>query len=145
VSLIIDDPTPGYNPAYFHSGFLNGPMHVPPSLIDDVADMIEATGIRGKFSVIPMPFGLGRIDGQVEGVAPADVRHFLDVVRTRIAPYLDVTPEALTHWNAVDLATGSLLPLWEHVWSRQQTRETLHPYLSLALKLSMPPACPAPA
>ena len=43
LSLIIDDPTPGYNPAYFHSGFLNGPMHVPASLIDDVADLIEET------------------------------------------------------------------------------------------------------
>ncbi len=135
LSLIIDDPTPGYNPAYFHSGFLNGPMHVPASLIDDVADLIEETGIRGKFSVIPMPFGLGRLDGQIEGVEPADVRHFLDVVRARIAPYLDITPEALTHWNAVDLATGRLLPLWEHVWSRQQTRQTLHPYLSLALEI----------
>ncbi len=135
LSLIIDDPTPGYNPAYFHSGFRNGPMHVPPSLVDEVADLIEATGIRGKFSVIPMPFGLGRIDREIEGVSAADVRHFLDVVRARIAPYLDVTPEALTHWNAIDLASGHLLPLWEHVWSRQQNRETLHPYLSRALEI----------
>ncbi len=135
LTLIVDDPTPGYNPAYFHSGFRNGPMYVPPTLIDEFADLVEATGIRGKFSVIPMPFGLGRVDGEIEGVSRDDLRHFLDVVRVRIAPMLDITPEVLTHWNAVDLPSGRLLSLWEHVWSRRQTRQTLHPYLSLALEI----------
>lgn len=135
VSLIVDDPCPGYNPAHFHSGFRSGPMHVPPSLIDSFADLIETTGIRGKFSVIPNPFGLGRVDRAVAGVSARDLAHFLDVVRNRIAPRMDITPEVLTHWNAVDLRTGQLLPLWEHVWSRTQTRETLEPYLALALQI----------
>ena len=135
VSLIVDDPCPGYNPAHFHSGFRNGPMHVPPTLIDSFADLIEETGIRGKFSVIPNPFGLGRVDRAVQGVSPRDLAHFLDVVRGRIAPRMDITPEVLTHWNAIDLQTGQLLPLWEHVWSRAQSRETLEPYLALALEI----------
>ena len=135
VSLIVDDPAPGYNPAHFHSGFRRGPLRIPPTLIDQFADLIEATGIRGKFSVIPNPFGLGQVDREVQGVDAAELDHFLRVVRTRIAPRMDITPEVLTHWNALDLATGRLLPLWEHVWSRQQTRESLIPYLSLALEI----------
>jgi len=135
ISLIVDDPNPGYNPAYFHLGFRHGPMHVPRALIDEVADLVETTGIRGKFSVIPNPFGLGRIDRSVQGLADADVAYFLDVVRARIAPVLDVTPEVLTHWNAIDLATGCLLPFWEHMWSRGQDRRTLRPYLALALEI----------
>jgi len=63
------------------------------------------------------------------------VAYFLDVVRARIAPILDITPEVLTHWNAIDLATGGLLPFWEHVWSRAQDRRTLLPYLTLALEI----------
>jgi hypothetical protein len=135
ISLIVDDPNPGYNPAYFHLGFRYGPMYVPRVLIDEVADLVETTGIRGKFSVIPNPFGLGRIDRSVQGLTDADVAYFLDVVRARIAPALDITPEALTHWNAIDLATGCLLPFWEHIWSRGQDRRTLRPYLALALEI----------
>ena len=135
VSLIVDDPAPAYNPAHFHSGFRRGPLRIPPTLIDRFAHLIEATGIRGKFSVIPNPFGLGRVDRAVQGVDAAELGHFLDVVRARIAPRMDITPEVLTHWNALDLGTGRLLPLWEHVWSRQQTRHSLTPYLSLALEI----------
>ncbi|GAC1428999.1 MAG: hypothetical protein NVSMB65_02330 [Chloroflexota bacterium] len=135
LSLIVDDPTPGYNPAYFHSGFRNGPPLVPREMGERFADLVEARGIRGKFSVIPYPFGLGSVDGPITGIAAADVRYFVDLVRTRISPHLDVTPEALTHWNALDLSTGQLLPLWEHVWSRQQTRHTLPPYLARGLEI----------
>src|SRR5438270_11996494 len=88
LSLIIDDPTPGYNPAYFHSGFRNGPERIPVSLVDDFADLVERTGLRGKFSIVPYPFGLGRVDREIEGVSDADRRYFLDVVRARIAPFL---------------------------------------------------------
>src|SRR6185437_5286754 len=135
ISLIIDDPTPGYNPEYFHLGFHHGPMHTPRVLVDRFADLIEATGIRGKFSVIPYPFGLGRVDREVQGVSKADVTYFLDVVRTRIAPRMDITPEALTHWTALDLATGQLLPFWEHAWSREQSRHTLLPHMLLGLEI----------
>jgi hypothetical protein len=135
ISLIIDDPMPGYNPAYFHSGFRYGPEHIPPTLVDDFADLVERTGMRGKFSIVPYPFGFGRVDREVQGVSDADRRYFLDVVRTRVAPFLDITPEALTHWNALDLKTGQLLPYWEHVWSRTQTTETLIPYLALGLEI----------
>jgi hypothetical protein len=135
LTLIVDDPTPAYNPAYFHSGFRNGPLYVDRGLIDEFADLIETTGIRGKFSIIPYPFGFGRVDRDVQGVSAADVTYFLDVVRARIAPLLDVTPEALTHWNALDLRTGQLLPYWEHIWSRQQTRESLTPYMALSLEI----------
>src|SRR4051794_33375391 len=67
-------PHPRLNPAYFHSGFRNGPLRVPPDLVDRFADLIETHGVRGKFSVIPCPFGLGRVDRDVEGVAAADLR-----------------------------------------------------------------------
>ena len=135
ISLIVDDPNPGYNPAYFHLGFAYGQPYVPCELIDEFAELVEAGGIRGKFSVIPNPFGLGRVDQTVQGLSAADVAYFLDAVRARIAPVLDVTPEVLTHWNAIDLRTGCLLPYWEHVWSRGQDRRTLLPYLSLALEI----------
>src|SRR5579871_3585392 len=95
VSLIVDDPTPGYNPGYFHSGFRFGPLYTERVLADRFADLIERTSMRGKFSVVPYPFGLGRVDRAVDGVSEADRLYFLDVVRERIAPFLDITPEAL--------------------------------------------------
>ena len=132
ISLIIDDPNPGYNPAYFHLGFRHGPMRIPRELIDEFADLMERESVRGKFSVIPNPFGFGRIDREVQGISQADLHYFLDAVRERIAPVMDITPEVLTHWNAIDLPTGNLLPLWENAWSREQDRTTLTPYLALS-------------
>ena len=67
-------PNPGYNPAYFHLGFRHGPARVPRRLIDEFADLVETAGIKGKFSVIPYPFGLGRVDQDVQGIPQQDVR-----------------------------------------------------------------------
>jgi hypothetical protein len=108
---------------------------VPPTLVDRFADLLERTGMRGKCSIIPYPFGLGRVDRAVQGVSQDDLAHFLEAMRTRVAPWLDLTPEALTHWNALDLRTGQLLPLWEHLWSREQDRHSLTPYLALGLEI----------
>lgn len=135
VSFIVDDPAPLRNPMFFHRGFRGDKEVVPNAFVSAFADVVERWGIRGKFSVVPYPFGLGRIDRGLDGISAADLSEFLHLVRRRIAPLFDITPEVLTHWNALDLATERLLPLWEHEWSRRQTRATLTPYIARALDI----------
>lgn len=97
------------------------------------ADFVEEFGVRGKFTVLPCPAGLGRIDRSVRGYPDAELKGFLSVVRERIAGRFDITPEVLTHSMAYDPETEGLLPHCETAWvthlcaSRQ--REKLEAYL----------------
>ncbi len=135
LTFLLDDPAPLRNPMFFHRGFRGDVEVVPNAFLSAFADVAERWGIRGKFSVVPYPFGLGRIDRGMAGVSARDLEEFLTVVRERLTPLFDITPEMLTHWNALDLATERLLPLWEHEWSRRQTRASFTPYLARALEI----------
>lgn len=65
ISLIIDDPAPRVFVFYEHSDTHKTkdgrPLlgEVPNQLLYDFCDVMEKYGLRGKFSVVPMP-GAGR-------------------------------------------------------------------------------------
>lgn len=80
------------------------------------ADMVEALELRGKFTFLPCPGGLGRVDRAVRGYGDAELKELIAVVRDRIAPAFDITPEVLTHSMAIDPDTGALLPHGETAW-----------------------------
>ncbi len=135
LTFLLDDPAPLRNMMYFARAMRDYVEVVPNSFTSAFADMVERTGMCGKFSVLPYPFGLGRIDGSLTGISAHELAEFLEIVRERVTPQFDITPEMLTHWNAVDLATDRLLPYWEHDWSRRQSRATLLPYISRGLEI----------
>ena len=141
ISLIIDDPAPIISVFYEHAK--NRTMSDGRTLIPTYSneglfrfcDIIEKHGIKGKFSVVPMPGNKGDIVRGIEGVDNAQLAEWLDTVRKRVAPQFAIGPEMLTHHKAVDLATGNALDMNEAEYSATQDRTTLTPYISLALKL----------
>lgn len=135
LTFLLDDPAPLRNPMFYQRAMRDYVEVVPNSFVHEFAEMVERTGMRGKFSLLPYPIGLGRIDQSLAGVSSADLTEFLEIVRERITPHFDISPEMLTHWNALDLSTGRLLPYWEHDWSRHQDRAVFIPYISLALEI----------
>ena len=122
IMLIIDDGTP-LTDVY------------PMSFLDDFCDLMQRHGVRGKFSVIPMPTGHGDIVAGIEGYDKALTDRWLDTVRSRLGGSFDFCPEILTHGPVVDLETGRLLPVMEHEWSRTQDRTTMAPYIARAVEL----------
>jgi hypothetical protein len=91
----------------------------PRFRVEDVqafADFVEEFGIRGKFTILPCPAGHGRIDRSVRGYSNDELRAILDLMRGRIAPHFDITPEVLTHSMAFDPETEALLPHSESAW-----------------------------
>lgn len=80
------------------------------------ADLVEEFGVRGKFTVLPCPGGLGRVDQSVRLLEDAELAGLLELVRNRIVPRFEITPEVLTHTMAMDPATGGLLPHAESPW-----------------------------
>lgn len=141
ISWIIDDPAPIISVYYEHAGkdtTQDGRPLIPTypnEMLFGFCDIIEKHGIRGKFSVIPMPGNKGDIVNGLEGVPTEQLTEWLDCVKSRVMPAFSVGPEMLTHHKAVDLATGAPLPLNERDWASTQDRTTFTPYISKALSL----------
>lgn len=88
----------------------------PVALVREFADFVDEFDVKGKFTVLPFPAGLGRLDRSVRGYSDEELTELLDLVRERIAPRFDITPEVLTHSMALDPKTEALLPHAETAW-----------------------------
>lgn len=141
ISLIIDDPAPVVSVYHAHhdTGFTRDgrPIleYVPNELFFTFCEIVRRHGLKGKFSVVPMPGNRGDIINGIDGADENDVAAWLNGVRESLCPAFSVGPEMLTHNKAVDLATGQALPMNERDWASVQTEETLTPYVAKALSI----------
>ena len=133
ISLMIDDPAPIISVYHSHhrTGFTDDGREVirnfPNSFLFDFCDIVEKYGLKGKFSVVPMPGNAGDIINGIEGVDFDEMKLWLDTVKKRIVPNFDICPEMLTHNEAIDLKTGESTGIREYDWSNMQDRTTLTP------------------
>ena len=65
----------------------------------------------GKFSVVPCPAALGRIDEGLPLFSKAQQDEWLAMCREVIVPAFDITPEMLTHTFVVDSQNLAAAPL----------------------------------
>jgi len=133
ISLLVDDGAP-VNLVFFTDPPVAHRLLLPNSLARDFADLCDRYGVLGKFSVLPMPGCLGDINGSLNHVPRRHLSGFLKIVRERIAPRFDITPEILTHLAAYRLA-GGFHHLYEDEWVAQATVEELTDYIALALEI----------
>lgn len=134
ISLIIDDGAP-INPAYYLHPEEPHRLAIPAGFTRRFAAVCRARGVYGKFSVLPVPSTLGRIDRKVNRVPTGVVQAFVRTVREEIAPYFDITPEMLTHQQAVRLPKLNPTHIYEDVWIDRATVDEMVPYFSLALQI----------
>ena len=147
VTLIVDDPAPLINVYWWHAAESQATdrptqasgepvaREIPVDFLRQFVDVIANRGIKGKFSVLPYPAGLGAITAGWPGCDQRALNTWLDLVRQRITPRMDITPEILTHARTLDLNSLTLLPENEREWSRHQTAATMTPYISYALEI----------
>jgi hypothetical protein len=139
--LIVDDPAPCINPFYYYRlqvdrlGWERHEQHIPLDFVAQFARVCRARGMRGKFSVLPYPAGLGSILEGWEGCDRAELGAWLEIVRAEIAPHFDITPEILTHTLALDLETRALRSESEHEWMAGCSPTELRAYLDAALAI----------
>src|SRR5664279_509289 len=105
-SLIIDDGAP-VDPLFYELPGYETQFLVPAAFTKKVADTFDRFNLQGKFTVIPMPSCLGRIDQSLKLVPQDHLLEFLKLIRERVAPRFDITPEFLTHLSSYDLKTGN--------------------------------------
>ena len=85
-------------------------------LVHRFTNLVEELNLRGKFTLLPCPGGLGRLDQSVRGLPDTERTAILDLIRKRVAPRFDLSLEVLTHAMALDTRTGALLPHTESAW-----------------------------
>ena len=147
LTIIIDDPAPLINVYWWHVAESEGTdrpvlstgvpvaRDIPVDFLEQFIDVVERWGVRGKFSVLPYPAALGPIDVGWPGCDEAELARWIDLVRRRVTPCMDITPEILTHARALDLDSMTPLPVNERDWAEQQTAVTMTPYISHALQI----------
>jgi hypothetical protein len=134
ISLIIDDGSP-VDPLFYELPGYETPFLVPAEFTQRVAETFDLFDIRGKFTVIPMPSCLGRIDQSLKRVPADHLASWLKLVRERIAPRFDITPEFLTHMQAYNLKSGGYQHIYEDVWISGAPLEEIVEYFTLAFTI----------
>lgn len=144
ISFIVDDSTPCINPLYYYRlqvgpstpEYYSETKGIPNDLLIEFVQIVNECGVKGKFTVIPYPAGLGSIETWLEGYSVSEMREWLDIVRKRLLDHFDITAEMLTHTLAINLETNTVIPSAEQEdWHKKQSFETLVPYITRALQI----------
>jgi hypothetical protein len=135
IFFIVDDPAPCLNLAYYEQYFEPHVRDVPNSFTDAWADVVEEFGMRGKFSVLPVPAGIGRIDRPLPDVRPAEQEEFLRIIRERVSPRMDICIEFLTHFHAWDLKRERPVDYTEKTMAPFTNRGHLTEYFTYGLRI----------
>jgi hypothetical protein len=151
LSLIIDDATLLVNLNYFFMrdrNLVDGqqrrwedvPVVHPEAFTREFAEWCLAEGVRGKFSVVPCPAALGRLDEGLPLFSTAQQESWLRMARECLCPAFDITPEMMTHTVVVDPQTcRPVMPqIWEQYdWQTLPTdqEERLCAYMATACRI----------
>jgi hypothetical protein len=135
IFFIVDDPAPCLNLAFYEQYFETHARDVPNTFTAAWADVIEEFGVRGKFSVLPVPAGIGRIDRPLPDVRPADQEECLRILRERVLPQMDVNIEFLTHFLAWDIKRERPIDYTEKTMAPFTNRGHLTEYFAYGLRI----------
>jgi len=143
VSMILDDSCPVVNLSHFWIRLNRNirtddmPVEIPVSFARKFGEWCADHGVKGKFSFVPMPGGLGTIDLGLPGFSKKKLTEWIKATKEIIWPHWDLTPEMITHCKVVDLTNWMMTDEWEQgEWAeRPIPKETLAPYIAAALRI----------
>ena len=119
----------------------NMPQTIPADFAWEWAEWCWENGVKGKFSLIPYPAGIGRVDegfpaNALDKSPTHEYQSWLRIYREIIWPNFDLTPEMLTHTAVVDLDTFTLTDEWEQVeWIDPPVDNRLTDYIIIAMEM----------
>jgi len=130
----------GKNPAY-PGNWREWPVEIPDCFVRKFGEWAATEGVKGKYSIVPYPACVGRLDRLLPGWTARELAGSLDLVRTVLAPNWDLHPEMVTHTRVIDTRTGHPYPEtslafmenWD--WSAGKSVDELADYLAYALRI----------
>jgi hypothetical protein len=157
VGLIIDDSTclvnvnrfaipqfdeaNGHGAAVYQRNWREWPLEIPDSFVRKFGEWCAEHGVKGKYSIVPYPACVGRLDRILPGWTPAEVRDSIKLVRELMMPNWDIHPEMVTHTRVIDLKTGhpyedhslKFMENWE--WTTGRSADEIGEYMAYALRI----------
>jgi len=157
VGLIIDDSTclvnvnkfamPQFDTAFagankvYHRNWKEWPNEIPDKFVRKFGEWCAGQGVKGKYSVVPYPACVGRLDRMLPGWSQRELNESIELVRTLMTPNWDIHPEMVTHTRVIDLKTGhpyadhslKYMENWE--WTTGRSADEIGAYLSYALTI----------
>ena len=154
VSFIIDDSTCLVNLAHFAvpqfaevfpdrylQDWRKLPREIPDDFVRKFGNWCGERNIKGKYSIVPYPACVGRVDQRLPGWSRSELESSLKVVRDLMVPNWDIHPEMVTHTFVIDTKTGHpynersarFMENWE--WSINKSSDELTDYLTYALRI----------
>lgn len=159
LALIVDDSCPVINLNHFwikqrhdwlarnqpHKPFQAGdgditkldrvPETIPAAFVRKWGEWCSEQGIKGKFSMVPYPAGIARIDQGFPTYPRHEFEEWMKVTREIICPNFDITCEMLTHTHVVDLKSWQFTEAWEQVEWVDPPVEPLTDYIATAMQI----------
>ena len=154
ISFIIDDSTCLVNMAHFgipqfaevwpdnyKQDWRKLPREIPDSFVRKFGEWCREHGVKGKYSIVPQPACVGRLDRGLPGWSRKDLDDSLKLVRELMMPDWDIHPEMVTHTRVIDLKTGQPYPqasekfMENWGWSQDKSAEVLTDYMAYALQI----------
>ena len=86
------------------------PREIPDAFVREFGEWCAEHGVKGKFSIVPYPACVGRLDLELPGWPRRELLESLKLVREVMLPNWDIHPEMITHTRVLDLATGHPVP-----------------------------------
>jgi hypothetical protein len=153
LSFIIDDSTclvnlnrfsiPQFAAAYDYKNYTQDwrsmPVEIPDDFVRKFGEWCGEHEIKGKYSIVPYPACVGRIDRELPGWTSQQLKASIDLVRNLMMPNWDMHPEMVTHTRVIDTETGHPIPRFglEYMenwrWADGQSVDELTNYLSYGL------------
>ncbi len=157
LSYIIDDSTclvnlnrfamPQFDAAFqgsnktYHRDWRDWPVEIPDRFVRRFGEWCADQGVRGKYSIVPYPACVGRLDRELPGWTPREVQDSLKVVREVMLPNWDIHPEMITHTRVIDLKTGhpvaerslKFMENWD--WTTGRSADEIAAYMAYALRI----------
>ncbi|MEX2015027.1 MAG: hypothetical protein WD873_00225, partial [Candidatus Hydrogenedentales bacterium] len=157
VGLIIDDSTclvnlnrfamPQFDAAFgganqtYQRNWREWPVEIPDAFVRKFGEWCAEHGVKGKYSIVPYPGCVGRLDRGLPGWTQHELRESIELVRSVMLPNWDIHPEMVTHTRVIDTKTGHPYPdhslkfmeNWE--WTTGRSADEIAGYLAYALQI----------
>jgi hypothetical protein len=135
-----DEAFGGANQAY-KKPWRDWPAEIPDVFVRKFGEWCAGQGVKGKYSVVPYPACVGRLDRTLPGWTQGELKASLELVRTVLTPNWDIHPELVTHTRVIDTKTGhpyadhslKFMENWD--WTTGKSTDQLADYLSYALRI----------
>ena len=132
-----------FGPQDYHAklAWRDWPVEIPDSFVRKFGEWCAANGVKGKYSIVPYPALVGRLDRELPGWTQHELKESIQLVQELITPNFDIHPEMVTHTRVIDTKTGHPYPenslqfMENWNWTTGRSADEIADYMAYGLRI----------